>query len=233
MNLTVKCHFAKTGRHLHIAVFQGRKVEARMEEGLTHITLMVHTYQLCSRKPTRSPPNYMHTCQADIGPFDLPQTPQILPCTLTWTDSHLYVSWSSATLSVYRVALFSQPNDRPLGMGPEVKRPRETILLPSSAQYRDVFFFPAHEDSTTFKNIIGAPVYGQQRDETPTPNLTAMRPIGCVLHAEHLGEWVTSEPISGRWRRNGEGRLNTPDERFGQAVACVREYIVGSAARDQ
>ncbi|TBU34343.1 hypothetical protein BD311DRAFT_351384 [Dichomitus squalens] len=220
--LTVKCHFAKSERHLHIAVFEGRATEAQKQDGSAQVTLLVHTYRLCSKKPTRSPPNHIHTSLVDLGTLDRSQLSQRLPCTLTWTDSRLYVSWSGLTLSVFQVNLFSPCDGKDLAMNAEVQCPREIILLPSSARYRDTFFFPARESGFA-KVIIGGPIIVKERNTPPTLDFTT--PVGCLLHPEDdLGGWVKAENAGGNWKQDSEaGRLNRPLEQFDPDVDCVLE----------
>ena len=74
----MRCHFGKSGRYLHIAEFEGRTTEAQQEEGSIHVTLLVHTYRLCSKKPTRSPPTHMHSFQVDLGVIDEVQVHALL-----------------------------------------------------------------------------------------------------------------------------------------------------------
>ncbi|KAI0747513.1 hypothetical protein C8Q74DRAFT_1442530 [Fomes fomentarius] len=224
--LCVRCYFATSGGYLHLAVFEGRLDDTPKGEGIP-ITLLIYTYRLCSKKPTRSPPTHMQSFEVDLGVFDLSQFSQRLPCTLTWTDSHLHVCLSGWTLSVYRIALFRQSDGQALAVETGVQCLQETIPLPSSAAHRHTFFLPA-QTSAFAKVVVGGPIL---REKTPKP--MSMVPIGCLLHSkDDLGQW--GEPENAGERRQGRretGRLHLPLEQFNPDVDCVRKYTRHSAAR--
>lgn len=217
----MKCRFTKDGRHLHIASFEGRPVAAHGDGDLSmQVTLLVYTYRLCTRKPTRTPPALVHTSQVDLGVFQDSQLSPRLPCTLTWTDTHLYVTWCALTLLVHQIPLFHQKEGKQSRVDVEVRQPKETILLPSSARYRDVFFFPA-QDTPFAQIVIGGPVLRERRVVPPTIDLTT--PMGCLLHStDHLGGWVTMENAVKPHRVSG--RLNVPLEQFDPDVDCIRKF---------
>lgn len=222
----MRCYFATSGSYLHLAVFEGGSDDAPKGEGIP-ITLLVYTYRLCSKKPTRSPPTHMHNDQVDLQVVDLSQLSQRLPCTLTWTDSHLHVCLSGRTLSVYRIALFRQSDGEALAVEKEFQCLQETIPLPSSAARRHTFFLPA-QTSAFAKVVVGGPIL---REKTPKP--MTMVPIGCLLHStDDIGHWGAPENAGEKRKgRRETGRLCLPLEQFDPDVDCDRKYTRHSAAR--
>ncbi|EKM58423.1 uncharacterized protein PHACADRAFT_207247 [Phanerochaete carnosa HHB-10118-sp] len=222
-NLLMKCRFTEDGRYLRVAAFEGRQVQAQHpeEDAQTHVTMLVHSYRLCSQKPTRTPPTLVHTSRIDLGEFERSQLCPRLPCTLTWTNDHVYVTWSGLTLVVYRIPLFHQQARDVSNLDMEVRHPKETILLPASAKNRDVFFFPA--EATPFAQvIIGGPVIREKVAVPSAGDLTT--PLGCLLHPEdHLGGWLTAENAAKKSRYREAGQFNVPLEQFDPDVDCVLE----------
>ncbi|KAH9838292.1 uncharacterized protein C8Q71DRAFT_750327 [Rhodofomes roseus] len=221
--LTMRCHFTDNGQYLHIAVAEGRPVVHGMagdsNNASDDIQVRLYCYRLCTQKPTRSPPHLVHTSSVNVGIFDRDALSPRCPWTLTWTHTYLYVTWSHTALLVYRIPLFHQ-RDTPDDV--VIQRPGETVLLPASARYRDVFFFPSEGDHLA-QVIVGGPIVREKRYVPPKAGLAT--PVGCILRtADQLGGWVATNHAPMPKRYMEAGQLNVPSvEQFDPDVDCVLE----------
>ncbi|KAH9928252.1 uncharacterized protein B0H18DRAFT_953974 [Fomitopsis serialis] len=221
--LTMKCRFTDDGRYLHIAAFAGSPAapeDGHPSSSESDVKLVVYSYRLSAQKPTRSLPRLVYTSQqVDIGVSGRGELSPTLPCTLTWTSTHLYVTWSGMTLLVYRIPLFGQQESPENTM---VQRPKETILLPASARYRDVFFFPPGDNDSLAQIIVGGPIIREKRFVPLAIDLVT--PVGCTLHTvEHLGDWIDADNASELKRDKEAGQFIVPLEKFDRDVDCLIE----------
>lgn len=145
----MKCHFSPCGEYLHIASLEGqlkpvkKKKEASEDEDPPKIrlSLLLSTYKLCAKQPSRSPPILLHRAKTALG-LEARISVSKLPYNLTWTPDHLYVACSASFLQVYRIPLFPQ-KPSPLPSAPSrVSIPVLPIYLPETAEKRQVHYFP-------------------------------------------------------------------------------------------
>jgi len=158
----MKCHFSSDGKFLHTASLEAQetrenKIEAKCPIHQNHRTLTLHlfiaTYQLSSRKKSRSPPTIIHRVKVLLGKCTAESVSKS-PINLTWSHENLYVACSSNQLNVYRICLFKDvayPDGR-------VLVPTLPVFLPDSARVRPIRYFPpsgtAHPNRATV--IIGS-----------------------------------------------------------------------------
>ncbi|TFY50864.1 hypothetical protein EVJ58_g10856 [Rhodofomes roseus] len=211
----VRCHFTDDtdGEYLHIAAFEA--LQSQGEDSPTSARLHLYSYRLCTTKPTRSRPRLVHESDVLLPTVSREKPSSRLPCTLTWTDTHLYVTWSATRLTVHQVPLLRQkePQD-----SAAIQQPGETMLLPGSAESRDVFFIPSEDDSLA-RVIIGGPI-ATDHGVVPAGPTT---PVGCIVRTdEHLGGWVTAD--STPLHRDREAIV--PLENFDPDVDCILEPFV-------
>ncbi|KAI5116473.1 hypothetical protein M0805_001636 [Coniferiporia weirii] len=231
-HIFMKCHFSVCGGYLHIASLEGRrepiaKREKRKDEAqpVIKLALLVSTYRLCSKKPSRAPPSLIHRERIELRAVTS-LTVSKLPFTLTWMPRELYFTCSDIVLKVYRISLFDSEGTVP-GDKNSVLRPREIICLPNSAQEREVYFFPPADGDKTARIIIGSEVSAggdTEFEETGGVRLNLSPPIGCILHEKNdLGGWISSSDHSDSPKKEGVGRLDRPLEKFNPEEDCDLE----------
>ena len=194
-SIFMKCRFSPCGQYLHVACLDGERTDDEAKEpGLNDpmkLTLAVYTHRLCDLKPSRCRPNLMHAVWIELGTLDYVNFDKP-PCTLTWTDTHLYASLSDTALRVHRIPLFHEPskNDDPV---PQAYKPKELIALPECARSRQVFFFPAAKDETTATIVVAGPL--TRKGESVVSDVDATVPLAFkVDEAEDFGGWVDYKP---------------------------------------
>lgn len=145
----MKTRFSPDGKHLHIAVVEGRLLKSKVASPTpAHendakkpeivLSLFLTTHRLSSRKTTRSPPRLVHKVKLTIGQFTGLSLAR-LPFTFTWTSEHLHFTVSGIRLNVFRVDLFRQPASP---FTASVCTPRLPVMLPLSASCRQVHYLP-------------------------------------------------------------------------------------------
>ena len=222
----VKCHFTSDGKYLHIASFQGRTIDSPFfacGPNPTFVTLIIYTYKLCAQKPTRTPPALIHIQDTHFDLLDKARLYPKLPCTLTWTDSHLYAVRSCPALHIHKIRLLHSGHSTPENVTNDIEFTKSTIPIPSSASDREVYFFPTADESFA-RIIVGAPIITQAGYTLPADVPT---PIGCNLDymKDIGGPWVSrNDPDRGK--RYSDGSRNALDASLIETdpgVSCVSE----------
>lgn len=223
----MQMRFSPCGCYLHVASLEGRKINEASDS--RSLALVVRTYRLCRNQPTRTPPSLLHSDSGIRVQLDtVPELPVPLPFKLWWTPNYLFVTWSHIALRVFRVRLFP-PRHQDASFR-EVLRPTETVLLPSSAQRREVYFIPP-EDGQRARVIVGSVI---KRDANHAVFEGALPPVGCSLdEREDLRGWTDSEYPVEIPRRRGGGKLQEPLERFDPEEDCDRTSFSLSWANAQ
>lgn len=213
--------FSPCGCYLHVASLEGRRTtQTESEFDSLSLALVVRTYRLCRRQPTRTPPALLHPesgVRLQLGTFPRLPVPR-LPFKLTWTPEYLYMTQSHITLRVFRVALF--PPKKQDASFRAVMRPTETILLPESAERRQVHFIPPGKSGQRVRVVIASIIKNGASyallERTPAP-------VGCYLDEQaDLGGWTDSDYPVDIPRRRGGGRLEQPLEKFDPEEDCDR-----------
>ncbi|KAI1371956.1 hypothetical protein F4677DRAFT_463696 [Hypoxylon crocopeplum] len=243
-HVCMKVHFSHCGRYMHIATIEAQnkrkaKMKSKKEESLKELSIAVFvtTHRLSERKTTRSPPTLVHRVKASLGDF-VGFTVSKLPFTFTWTKDHVYVTQSSYRLSVVRIDLFKK-DLRASPSSPMI--PREIVLLPASAQQREVRYFPPTSTDKRGVVLIGshrsnrsptveimpAHISHVDIDVRASPYRYPSPPVGLYVDEEKdLGGWVpagTGQRITNRYR---DGVLIRKIEPFDAEDDCELEDFV-------
>ncbi|KAI1208212.1 uncharacterized protein F4807DRAFT_468798 [Annulohypoxylon truncatum] len=222
-HVCMKVHFSECGRFMHIATIEAQdkrkvKLEATEEKAPKElgIAVFVTTHRLSEHKTSRSPPTLIHRVKAKLGDvacFSISK----LPITFTWTEQHVYVTQSSCRLSVIRIELF-RPRGVGFPSGSLPTTPRETVLLPATAQQREVRYFPPTSGESRGMILIGSrrrhpaveilPTRSShiEHDARCSPYQFQSPPIGIYIDEADFGGWVPvgmEEKITNKYR-NGE-----------------------------
>lgn len=167
MDSVVNCRFTRDGKYLHVATFQYHVRSANISSNSsvpdseiqdnTSIDFIMYTYKLCAHRPTRARPALIHV--HDDMRFAKLHKAKIgakFPCTFTWTDSHLYLVWSGNVLTIHKIPLFLKNTGEGLfgGADLEIELTKRNILIPASAEEREVIFLPS-ADHTSGRVIVG------------------------------------------------------------------------------
>lgn len=222
--ISVQCQFSACGSYLHIASLDGFIYQAQDDQRSLGLRLHVSTHCLSRRKTTRSPPRLIYRTSLGL-PAAYTQAVQLsvsnLPYTLTWVDSHVFVTRSQTPLKVYRLPLFQNVEDsEKTESSPRAVFTNTTdVYLPASVETRRVFFFPVSDSHTKIKTrsagvkdkrketyvatvIIGAQnqsVTKAASEEGETVSIECGRtlPQGVHLTAAQFGKWEGVDPHSG------------------------------------
>lgn len=195
--------------------------------------MLVLTYRLSTRKPTRSPPVLLHRVKVDLGKHEGQLSVSHLPFVFTWTPRDLFVSRRGTNLEVFRIQLFRECTSDDCPSEQSVLVPVKKILLPDSAALRDVYFIPLSDDRNGASMVI---VGGETRvkaalvedlvqlglpDETSDSQKrrTLAPSIGAILQAEDIGGWIRAEGISAPQGRS-MGNLDMRKEKFDPVDDC-------------
>lgn len=217
----MKCRFSSCGSHLHVASLEGRQTpsqDVRPHDQGTKLSLalVVRTYRLCRKQPCRSPPSLIHYARLQLG--EVASLPiQRSPFKISWTDEHLYLAWTNEILKVFRVGLFSAQEASSDTAAPVV-RPRETLILPESARWREVYFFPTNVAAPRSRVVIAGVI---TRDDDLAPTDAILAPVGCDVDEERdLGGWTDSDEVTAAPKGRRDGRLDLPLEKFDPEEDC-------------
>ncbi|KIP06046.1 hypothetical protein PHLGIDRAFT_477768 [Phlebiopsis gigantea 11061_1 CR5-6] len=194
-SIFMKCRFSPCGRYLHVASLDGEHTDDEGEEPALSdpmkLTLAVYTHRLCDLKPSRCRPNLMHTVWIELGNLDCVNFNKP-PCTLTWTDKHVYATLSDTALRVHRIPLFHEPSKNEV-TAPQAYKPKELITLPECARSRQVLFFPAVQNETAATIVVGDPL--ARKGESVASDADAGVPLAFrVDEQEDFGGWVDYKP---------------------------------------
>jgi hypothetical protein len=202
------------------------------------IFVIVATYQLSTRKTSRSPPILIHHTKLHLGSCTVDSLNRS-PVTFTWTSDFLYVTCSGNQLSVYRIALFRDELQRGLG----VLIPTLPMYLPDSARIRDVRYFPPTSSFYPKRGTItiGSRSPGQEvaiewvvagakkicANQGSRTLTSVSPPVGIFVDEdEDLGGWQTSEDVIELVEEGfGDGNLNRRLE-FEGAEDCIFESFL-------
>ena len=193
-----------------------------------HLYMLVFTYRLSTRKPTRSPPVLLHRVKVDLGKHEGRLSVSQLPFIFTWTPRDLFISRRGTSLEVSRIRLFSE-----FAKGQSVLVPMKKTLLPDSAALRDVYFVPLSDDCNGASLVVvgsetrvkGALVEDLEKlglpDETSElqKKRTLEPSIGAILREEDIGGWIRAEGISVPQGRS-MGNLEMRKEKFDPVDDC-------------
>ena len=195
--------------------------------------MLVLTYRLSTRKPTRSPPVLLHRVKVDLGKHEGLLSVSQLPFVFTWTPRDLLVSRRGTNLEVFRIQLFSECTGDGCPSEQSVLVPMKKTLLPDSAALRDVYFVPLSDDGNGASMVV---VGSETRvkvalvedlvqlglpDETSESQKrrTLAPSIGVILQAEDMGGWIRAEGISVPQGRS-MGNLDMRKEKFDPVDDC-------------
>ena len=195
--------------------------------------MLVLTYRLSTRKLTRSPPVLLHRVKVDLGKHKGRLSVSPLPFVFTWTPRDLFVSRRGTNLEVYRIQLFNECIGDGCPSEQSVLVPMNKTLLPDSAALRDVYFVPLSDDRNGASMVVvgsetrvrAALVEDLIQPELPDDTfelqrkLTLAPPIGAILQAEDIGEWIRAEGISIPQERS-MGNLDMRREKFDPVDDC-------------
>jgi len=183
--------------------------------------MLVFTYRLSTRKPTRSPPVLIHRAKVDLGKHQGLSVSQ-LPFIFTWTPRYLFLSGREINLEVFRIQLFSKCAGDGCPSEQNVLVPMKKILLPDSAALRDVYFVPLSDDSNgTSMIVVGSESRAKAAlvlDET-SERRTFAPSIGAILQAEDIGGWIRAKGISVP-QGHSMGNLDIRREKFHPVEDC-------------
>jgi hypothetical protein len=191
--------------------------------------MLVLTYRLSTRKPTRSLPVLIHRSKADLGKYEGLSVSQF-PFTFTWTPRYLFLSGWQTNLKVFRIQLFSKCAGDGCPSEQNVLVPMKKTLLPDSAAFRDVYFVPLSDDPNgAFVVVVGSEsrvkaalvkdlVQLGLPDET-SGRRTFAPSIGAILQGEDIGRWVRAGGISVP-QRCSMGNLDMRKEKFHPVEDC-------------
>ena len=101
--------------------------------------MLVLTYRLSTRKPTRNPPVLLHRVKVDLGKHEGRLSVSHPPFTFTWTPRDLFISRRGTSLEVARIQLFSE-------LGEGCPSEQSVLVPPDGAALRDVYFVPLSDD---------------------------------------------------------------------------------------
>jgi hypothetical protein len=211
-----------------------RQADATQESppGL-HLFLLIFTYRLSSRKPTRSPPTLVHRVKLDLrkceGPFDVRR----IPFTFNWSAQHLYVTRSAAVLDILRIPLFKDLSSSGEVVPAKVLVPRNRIFLPETSALRLVHFVPAPEGSdgkdfvivesetrTRENTIAKRSKYDVETDFARLIKVNLLPAVGAFLGSQDTGDWVDSQEVVVPQARY-VGKLDRHREKFNPIDDCV------------
>ncbi|KAJ7201264.1 hypothetical protein GGX14DRAFT_524384 [Mycena pura] len=232
-HIFMKCHFSESssGSFLHVVSLEGQ-LPKKSDAGMK-LALLVSTYSLCRRKPSRSPPVLVYRTRISLGTVQSLKASK-LPFTVTWKDTELYFTacGEAGLLRLYRIALFRNANS---AEDSQVLVPTEHIFLPETARHRKVYFFPG----APHKIIVGSEQNqsakqdsdgGVEDDELvlmyygeDLTGETLRPPIGCYLKDSDLGDWVSSTDQSTIPDDLGIGQFDRLMERFNPEDDCILE----------
>lgn len=153
----VQCHFSPCGEYLHIASLESQIEPVTIKElkkGTNPSTLLsafISTHRLSIRKTTRSPPLLIHRVKISLGKHSSMK----MPIQITWSAEHAFISSSSESnkLSLFRIELFAPPKGEKKDL---VCVPKESLVLPKSAQSAVVHYFPPRPQDTRALISIGS-----------------------------------------------------------------------------
>ena len=125
-----------------------------LKKGTTPSTLLsafISTHRLSIRKTTRSPPLLIHRVKISLGKHSSME----IPIQITWSAEHAFISSSSESnkLSLFRIELFAPPKGEKKDL---VCVPKESLVLPKSAQSAVVHYFPPRPQDTRALISIGS-----------------------------------------------------------------------------
>ncbi|KAJ7145350.1 hypothetical protein C8R43DRAFT_953421 [Mycena crocata] len=241
-HIFMKCRFTESssGSFLHVASLEGQRPAENKSNAGMKLALLVSTYSLCAKKPTRTPPVLVYRTRISLGTVQSLKTSD-LPFTLTWKDTELYFTscGEAGLLRLYRIALFRNTNSTE---DSQVRIPTEAIFLPETARHRKVYFFPGAPN----KIVVGSEQHqsakqdsdgGVEDDELvlmyygeDLTGETLRPPIGCYLQDSDLGEWISSKDQSTMPDDLGIGQFDRLMERFNPEDDCIRESPKDSKA---
>lgn len=184
--ISVELHFSPCGKLLHILRFTARNDSTLYSDVRLHVvslTIALSSTDACSRKPQLLSDHQ----DLDLGPYS--SFIQSLPYSVTWTDSHAYVSMSLDLLRVCRFQLHRKTPDKEHEAGDVHVYSRE-VPLPHSARFRVVKFFPS-ENSKPARLILGS-----LRGSRPRP------PAVVYLETKQTIEWVSLQEMKERTSRD-------------------------------
>lgn len=208
-----------------------------------HLYMLVLTYRLSSRKPTRSPPVLLHRVKVDLGKHEGPLSVSQLPFAFTWTPRELFVSRRGTYLDVFRIQLFRKyaGDHCPSEQIHNVLVPMKKTLLPDSAASRDVYFVPLSDDNSGASMVIvGSETSGAKPEAVLVEDLAqpgvmdaieseasyyvhkrrSLAPsVGTILQAEDIGGWTQAEGILVPEGRS-MGHLDMRKEKFDPIDDC-------------
>lgn len=206
--------FQKANRKEKRAAGKGKT--ASVPEAPCKLSLLVTTHRLSEHKTARSPPHLIHSAEVRLGTFASIPTTRI-PLTLTWTPTHLFVTFSRNRLRVIKINLFTpnQPKAKAKFQDKTskdeqsslAKLPKNNIYLPDSCRVREMQYYPPpinspNQPGTVMvgsmnriaqRHIQEMPVYrhtGSHSD--PLPDVTSPA-IGLFVSDEDLGGWISEE----------------------------------------
>ncbi|KIJ50943.1 hypothetical protein M422DRAFT_27066 [Sphaerobolus stellatus SS14] len=250
--ISIKCKFSSCGNYLHVAALEGqRRISSKPQEdgkdtNPLRLALVLLTYKLSKRKPTRTPPSLIHRARVQLESVTSLSVSR-LPFTYTWTSEDLYVSVSNRTLTVYQIALFSQKKRQ--DKLSDVLVPQKPIFLPNTANRRPVYFFPA-TGKMDAKMILGGeapaskPFFtpavpidpflkfkGDNKPECATNAVHGLQgrlgqPLGCFLRNKDLGDWVISKKRTDIPDGYALGKLFAKMEPFNPEDDCDLELYI-------
>jgi len=247
--ISVKLQFSPCGHFLHVASLEVRVTAVKGDQRCKnmqciichplpdlHLYMLVLTYRLSTRKPTRSPPVLLHRVKADLGKHEGRLSVSQLPFIFTWTPRDLFVSRRGTNLEVFRFPLFRECTGDGCPSEQNVLVPMKKTLLPDSAALRDVYFVPLSNDCNGASMVIvGSETRAKAAlvedliqlelpDETSeSPKRRTLGPsIGAILQAEDIGGWIGAEGISVPLGRS-MGILDMRKEKFDPDDDCDAE----------
>ena len=244
----MKCHFSPCSKYLHIVSLEAQQIKQSRSDikagtkPCLALAAFIATYRLSNRKTSRSPPWLTHRVKISLGSTKS-LCPTRMPIEVTWSPKEVYLSSSSETnrLTLFRVDLFPPPNDIAHHEHNAVSVPKLPILLPASAHFRSVQYYPPQSDGTHALILVGSlarkpdtddderkPGQEDASNETDTVQglpETVSPPIGFYVDVEKdLGGWGASNAEEEIDKDKDKGQLKQKMEIFSADDDCDIEH---------
>ena len=209
-----------------------------------NLSAFITTYRLSNRKTTRSPPILIHRAKVNLGSTTA-LSPTRMPVEVTWAEKEVYLSSSSDTnqFTLLHVKLFPPAKDITDADYSVISVPKLPILLPKSARFRSVHYYPPQSNSTRALIIIdsctNAKSENDDKGKKPTlennatedkdtihdPPDTTSPPIGFYVDVEKdLGGWGASDAEVKIEKDKDKGYLKQKMEIFAGEDDCDLEH---------
>ncbi|KAI1425070.1 hypothetical protein F5Y12DRAFT_714730 [Xylaria sp. FL1777] len=189
--ISVTCRFSPCGLYLHIASLDGVVMKTDDSSKTLGLRLHVSTHRLSQRKPARSPPRLVYRTSVNLKQrFSVARKLSVfnMPCALTWTESHVYLTESDEKLRVYRIPLFREVHENE-----KIPNAPEGVLTntgdpgkkPSGKADYSAHVILGSQNLSNKSKFQGRFATVQGLERTP--------PQGVHLTPEQLGDWESVE----------------------------------------